>query len=101
GYGLEPLGLGTPERRRPGQVFSLHLRRRIAPILLGVSMLTMVIVSLMGDPPPKVKTEDLTWTPAFWRAETERLKTIPMWQNYRVQSFALVVLTLIVVAMFW
>ncbi|MEM6783455.1 MAG: sodium:solute symporter [Bacteroidota bacterium] len=73
----------------------------LAPILLGVSMVTMVVVSLLGDPPPQVKTEDLTWTPAFWRAETERLKTIPMWKNYRVQSFALVVVTMIVVAMFW
>ncbi|MEO0740545.1 MAG: sodium:solute symporter [Bacteroidota bacterium] len=73
----------------------------LAPILLIVSMVTMVIVSLNTAPPPAVKTEGLTWTPAFWRAETEHLKMLPAWKNYRVQSLVLVAATLVIIVMFW
>ena len=73
----------------------------LAPILLAISMATMVVVSLQTAPPPLEKTEGLMWTPAFFRAETEELKGVPFWKNYRIQSIALVVLTAIIVGMFW
>ena len=73
----------------------------LAPLLLVVAMAAMVVVSLQTAPPPVEKTEGLMWTPAFFRAESRELASVPFWKNYRVQSVALVVLTAIVVGLFW
>lgn len=73
----------------------------LPPILLAVSMAVMAAVSLRGAPPPREKTEGLVWTPAFWHAETARLRSVPAWQNYRVQSAVLLALTALVVGLFW
>ena len=73
----------------------------LAPLLLIVAMAAMVVVSLQTAPPPVEKTEGLMWTPAFFRAESRELASVPFWKNYRVQSVALVVLTAIVVGLFW
>lgn len=73
----------------------------LPPILLAISMLVMVAVSLRGDPPPLEKTEELTWSKRFWRAESEHLAKLPAWKNYRVQSAVLVVLTAVIVGLFW
>ena len=61
----------------------------------------MTAVSLQTAPPPAEKTDGLTWTPAFFRAESEALKGVPFWKNYRIQSVALVAVTAVVVVMFW
>ena len=73
----------------------------LPPILLAISMAVMAVVSLQTAPPPLEKTADLTWTPAFYRAESRDLEGVPFYKNYRVQSAALVVLTAIVVIAFW
>ncbi len=73
----------------------------LAPILLAIAMAVMVVVSLQGAAPPVEKTEDTTWTPAFFKAESAELASVPAWKNYRVQSAVLVVLTLILVGFFW
>jgi SSS family solute:Na+ symporter len=73
----------------------------LPPILLTISMVVMAVVSLRGAPPPRAQTDELTWSPAFWRAETARLEGVPAWKNYRVQSLVLVALTAVVVALFW
>jgi SSS family solute:Na+ symporter len=73
----------------------------LPPILLAISMAVMAVVSLRGAPPPREQTDALTWSPAFWRAETARLDGVPAWKNYRVQSAVLVALTALVVALFW
>lgn len=57
----------------------------------------MAVVSLQTLPE---KTTDLTWTPAFWRAETARLDGVLAWKNYRVWPTALVAVTAVVVAIF-
>ena len=73
----------------------------LAPILLLVAMAVMVAVSLRTPAPGPEKTEGLTWSPAFFRAESAELRQVPLWKNYRVQAAALVVVTLIVVGLFW
>ncbi len=67
----------------------------IASILLHVG------VSLMTPPEPKEKTESMTWRPALWRAETQDLKGLPRWQNYRYQSVGLFLTTAAIVIWFW
>ncbi|MEM1127526.1 MAG: sodium:solute symporter [Bacteroidota bacterium] len=73
----------------------------LPPILLAISMVTMVAVSLRGPAPPLEKIEELTWTPAFWHRESERLQSVPTWQNYRVQSALLALATLVIVLAYW
>jgi SSS family solute:Na+ symporter len=45
--------------------------------------------------------DELTWTPAFFRHETEELRELPWWQNYRIQSAIVLAMTAVVVIMWW
>jgi solute:Na+ symporter, SSS family len=65
------------------------------------SIVVLVSVSLMSAPEPKEKTADLTWHPALWHAETEELKSLPWWQNYRFGALALFAATAGMVIWFW
>jgi len=40
------------------------------------------------------------WTIGYFRQETQRLKTVPLWRNYRMQGALLLVLTACVVIAF-
>ena len=62
-----------------------------------------------GAPAPDVEgpdktdaaNEELTWTPALWAAETKDLEGVPAWQNYRYQAVALLVVTAVLIGIFW
>jgi SSS family solute:Na+ symporter len=73
----------------------------VAPILLVFSLVTAIVVSLMGPAPAAEKVEPLTWTPAFFRRETEELRALPWWQNYRILSAIVLAATAVVVIMWW
>jgi SSS family solute:Na+ symporter len=73
----------------------------IAPILFIASTAILVIGSLMTAPPDGTKVNQYIWTKEFYDAETAELKTVPWYQNYRVFSVALCILTAIIVAAFW
>ncbi|MEM8558695.1 MAG: sodium:solute symporter [Bacteroidota bacterium] len=73
----------------------------LAPLLLVISMITMVAVSLATPAPAPEKVDGITWSPATWRAESKALEGVPAWKNYRVQSLVLLILTAIVVVLFW
>ncbi len=73
----------------------------VAPVLLLVSMAIAVSVSLATPPPPAAQVEPLTWTPAFFRRETEELRALPWYANYRVLSAIVLVFTAVVVAWWW
>lgn len=73
----------------------------VAPIIFAFSGATAVLVSLWGSAPAPEKTADLTWTPAFFRQESEELKRKPWWQNYRILSALVLAATAVVVVMFW
>ena len=45
--------------------------------------------------------EDLIWTPALWKQESEDLVGVPVWQNYRYQALALLATTAALVGIFW
>ena len=99
-----------------------------ASLLLFVSIAIMIVTSLMTKPASEIedagasaddgtreqrdletgemtqeeaKDEDLIWTPALWTAETKDLADVPVWQNYRYQSVALLVVTAVLVGIFW
>ncbi len=73
----------------------------VAPILLIISGLTAILVSLAGHLPPTEKTEELTWTPSFFVKEGHQLAALPWWKNYRVLAVLVLILTAVVVGMFW
>ncbi len=65
----------------------------VAPILFAQSALILVTVSLVTPPDPPEKSEGLTWSPAFFRAESLQLALLPAWKNYRVLGGVLVAVT--------
>ncbi len=73
----------------------------IAPILFIICVLILVFGSLATAPPDEKKVAELTWTTKFYQAETEELKELPWFKNYRVLSLILLVITAILVVMFW
>ncbi len=73
----------------------------LATLRFGVSMATLVVVSLLTAPPPAEKTDAYIWTRRIYDQETDDLRAVPWYKNYRIQSLALLGLTAIVVAMFW
>ena len=79
----------------------LHLHfLYVAPLLLAVDTSILVIVSLWKPAPVSAGTTALMWTPAYYRAETARLRALAPWRNYRVQAAGLLVLTAVVVVLF-
>jgi solute:Na+ symporter, SSS family len=79
----------------------LHLHfLYIAPLLLGLDTAILVIVSLRSRAPTSAVASALVWTPAHYRAETERLRSVALWRNYRMQAVVLLILTAIVVVIF-
>lgn len=73
----------------------------IPGILLLASGLVLVFMSRAQPAPDMAQIADVTWTPSLWRQDTEELKALPWWQNYRIQGAILVALTFVVVALFW
>jgi len=73
----------------------------VAPILLVLTGATAVLVSLAGSPPPAEKTDDYTWSPRLFRQESEELRGLPWYKNYRVLSVLVLLFTAATVVMFW
>lgn len=72
----------------------------VAGIHLGLSMLAMIIVSLATAPPSSVALESMIWTRQEYAEETESLKDLKWYQNYRYQGMALMILVVIILLWF-
>ncbi len=71
-------------------------------ILFLICLTTVIVVSLAtAPPPPAEKTTGLIWTRRVFDEETTELKSVPWYQNYRILSIILLIITAIVVGMFW
>ncbi|HEV2444212.1 MAG TPA: sodium/solute symporter [Steroidobacteraceae bacterium] len=81
----------------------LHLHfLYVAPILLGLDTAILVVASMWNRhrAPASAVASALVWTPAHYRAETERLRAVAPWRNYRVQAVGLLILTAVIVVCF-
>jgi SSS family solute:Na+ symporter len=79
----------------------LHLHfLYVAPLLLAIDTAILIVASWLRRGPDSAIASALVWTPAHYRAETERLRAVAPWRNYRVQALALLILTAIVVVVF-
>jgi len=72
----------------------------IAPIIFVVAAVVIIGVSLATEPPPE-SSQELVWSRELYREETERLRDVVWFKNYRVLSVLLLILTMSVVVMFW
>jgi SSS family solute:Na+ symporter len=62
----------------------------LAPIILLLSVAVNVIVSIFSHLPDEQKVKQNTWTLEIWKQETEELKNVVWYKNFRVLSLLLV-----------
>src|SRR5581483_1926809 len=83
----------------PLQLLHLHFLY-VAPLLFVLDTAILVMVSSWSRSPRSAVASELVWTPAYYRAETERLRSVAFWRNYRTHAVGLLILTAIVVVIF-
>jgi SSS family solute:Na+ symporter len=66
-----------------------------------LSGLIFMAISLLTTGPTQSEVSALTWSPAYWRRESEQLKRTAWYLDYRYQSAALLVLALGIVVAWW
>jgi len=81
-------------------VYSIHYLYSSA-ISLVISLIIFIVVSLSTPPEPPEKIKGLVWSPKLWKTETEELKQVPFWKNYRYQAIILILTTAAIVFWFW
>ena len=62
----------------------------IAPVVMLISVLVNVLVSLFTPKPDEKQVAENTWTVDIWHKESEELKGVSWWSNFRVLSVLLV-----------
>ncbi len=72
-----------------------------AAIMLVFSIIVLVVGSNLSKADAPEKTEGLIWTKKLWQEETEELKTVPIYKNYRYWSVLLIATTAVIVGWFW
>jgi solute:Na+ symporter, SSS family len=78
-------------------VHFLHM----AFFLFLTCLIIHVAVSLSTAPPLAEKVEAYTWNRRIFAAETEELRGLPWYQNYRILAIGLLLITAIIVGYFW
>src|SRR5215469_11275114 len=71
----------------------------VAPLLLLVDLSLLIAVSEWKGS-ASTHGESLVWTIGYFRAESDRLRALPAWRNYRIQAALLLALTACVVVLF-
>ncbi|WP_340065085.1 sodium:solute symporter [Ascidiimonas aurantiaca] len=69
--------------------------------LFALCLTVHFLVSSSTAPPPPQKVKEYTYKKEIFVAETEELKVIPWYKNYRKLAFLLLVLTALIVGYFW
>ncbi len=78
----------------------IHFLHR-APIIMVICMAVQVFVSLATPKPSEEKTASYVWKKEMFTQETEELKGMSWYKNYRILSVLLLVITGIIVGIFW
>ncbi len=69
-------------------------------LLFVLCIIVNVGASLATAPPPAEQVRDYTWSRQMLKDETVELKGLPWYQNYRILSVILIIVTILVVGMF-
>lgn len=83
-----------------GWVNDLHFLH-MGPIIMLICMAVQAVVSVATEEPSEEVVRTLTWRRSLFTEETAELAGTPWYQNYRILSIFLLILTAIVVGMFW
>ncbi len=70
-------------------------------VLMLICMAVHIVVSLVTAKPDDSKIRDYTWRRELFTLETEELKSLPWYQNYRILSIFLLIITAVIVGYFW
>ncbi len=73
----------------------------MATILFGLCLTVHIVVSLSTAPPPQDKVDEYTYKRSLFRQETEDMRALPWYQNYRILAAMLLALTALIVGIFW
>lgn len=73
----------------------------IAFVLFVLCSLVLVATSLLTPPPPPEKIKHFTWKREMFDAETRQLARLPWYKNYRILSLFLLIITAIIVSLYW
>ena len=79
---------------------SIHFLH-MAFYLFVVCVIIHVVVSLMTPPSRPEQIENYTWSPKLFTQETEELKNVPWYLNYRILSIILLAITAVLIGSFW
>lgn len=80
--------------------WQLHFLLRTT-VLFVLCLIVHIVVSLASEPSTAEKLKGMIWTPRLIAEETEELRGLPWYQNYRILSVILLVITMFVVGYFW
>lgn len=80
--------------------FQMHFLLRTT-VLFFICLIVHIITSLTSSAPPSNKTDGLIWTTKLIKEETEELRGLPWYMNYRYLSVLLLIITVFVVGYFW
>ncbi|MEL6976324.1 MAG: hypothetical protein AAGL29_13140 [Bacteroidota bacterium] len=72
-----------------------------ANLLFVISIITHIVVSLATGLPDEAKVEEYTYKKSMFTEETEELKALAWYKNYRYLAMILLVITAIIVGYFW
>ena len=70
-------------------------------ILTLICGIIHIVVSLNTAPPSEEKLSGYTYSRKFYDEDTESLKGLPWYQNFRILSVILLVITVLLVGWFW
>ncbi|MEM9984252.1 MAG: sodium:solute symporter [Bacteroidota bacterium] len=71
-----------------------------APILFLLCSVIHVVFSLLTEEPPAEKIKDYIWKKELFQAESQELKDLPWYKNYRTLSIILLIITALIVIPF-
>jgi SSS family solute:Na+ symporter len=81
---------------------AIPLHFLVAGMLIFIISLAAIAAGTLSRPAPDAaRIAPLMFSKAVWHAETEHLKAVKWWQNYRYLSLALMALTGVIVVWFW
>ena len=73
----------------------------IAPALALFCLIVLVVVSLSTAPPDEEQVSAYIWKKSMYDEDTERLKGLPWYQNFRYLSIIVIVISAILVISYW
>lgn len=73
----------------------------IATWLFIISVVIHVLTSLATSPPPQQQVDDYTYKRSIFKSETEELKDVKWYHNFRILAIILLIITSIIVISLW